>query len=155
MHKNFTLKLKSSIKSFTLIELIIVIIIVGILAAVGMSQYSLIVEKSRTVEAKVRIGAMRTLAYNYYLENVLLGGMQNADVGVDDLNCASTGFYSYWISFGGTSVFLAATRCTAGGKAPNASRAYWYYMQYYPGTDQSDWHCRYVDDGSPCFGLPA
>ena len=142
-------------RAFTLIELIIVIVLVGILAAIGITQYSLMVEKSRTAEAKVRIGAMRTLAYQYYLDNGTLTGMQNADVGVDN-TCSSTDFYAYWISNGGTWVNLAATRCTSGsgGKTPNASRAYYYYLQFYPGTGQSVWHCYYTDDNSPCFGLP-
>ena len=78
--------------------------------------------------------------------------MQNADVGVDS-TCASTDFYAYWINNGGTWVNLVATRCTSGGKTPNASRAYYYYLSFYPATGQSDWHCHY-DDGSPCFGLP-
>ncbi|MBU0547795.1 MAG: prepilin-type N-terminal cleavage/methylation domain-containing protein, partial [Candidatus Omnitrophica bacterium] len=34
-------------KGFTLIELIVVIIIVGILASVGMTQYTKVVEKGR------------------------------------------------------------------------------------------------------------
>jgi len=139
-------------RGFTLIEIIVVIIIVGILAAVGLSQYSATVEKSRLAEAKVRIGAMRQLAYQYYLENGSLTGVQNADVGVDS-TCASTGFYSYAIGDYGTNANLTATRCTSGGKTPNASRLYYYYMTYYPGTGQSDWRCRY-DDFSPCFGLP-
>ena len=79
--------------------------------------------------------------------------MQNADVGVDSI-CASTDFYAYWINNGGTWVNLVATRCTSGGKTPNASRAYYYYLQFYPGTGQSVWHCHYNDDSSPCFGLP-
>ena len=79
--------------------------------------------------------------------------MQNADVGVDS-TCASTDFYRYQIGNGGTYANLYAYRCTGGGKTPNASRAYNYYLQFYPGTGQSVWHCYYTDDVSPCFGLP-
>ncbi len=109
---------------FTLIGLIVVIIIVGILAAVGMTQYSLIVEKSRTAEAKIRIGTMRQLAYQFYLENGSLVLLQNADLGVDN-TCASTGYYRY-VMLGGTTDwrYLAAYRCTSGGKTPNALREY-------------------------------
>jgi len=113
------------------------------------------VEKGRTAEAKVRIGTMRNLAYQYYLENGTLTGMQNADVGVD-YTCHSTDFYRYntGVYGGGTEASLEALRCTSGGKTPNASRGYDYYMVYYPGTGQSDWHCYYTDDSSSCFGLP-
>jgi hypothetical protein len=80
--------------------------------------------------------------------------MQDADVGVD-YTCASTDFYRYVIGTNtGTYANLVAQRCTSGGKTPNASRAYNYYLQFYPGTGQSVWHCYYIDDSSPCFGLP-
>jgi hypothetical protein len=79
--------------------------------------------------------------------------MQNADVVVDN-TCASTDFYRYVIGTNtGTYANLAAYRCTSGGKTPNASRQYVYYLRFYPGTGQSDWHCYYTDDNSPCFGL--
>ena len=152
-HKVLPFSLKSSSRSFTLIELIVVIIIVGILAAIGISQYSNLVEKSRLAEAKVHIGVMRNLAYQYYLEKGSLITMQYADVG-DNNTCASTDFYRYWIDYFGPGVNLEAVRCTSGGKTPNASRGYIYYMHYYPGAVQSDWHCYYTDDSSPCFGLP-
>jgi len=140
-------------RSFTLVELIIVIILVGILAAIGISQYSLTVEKSRLAEAKTRIGTMRQLAYQFYLEHGSLDGMQNADVGVDN-TCASTDFYLYKIgSNTGTYADLHADRCTSGGKTPNASWSYFYYLHYFPGTGQGDWRCHYPD-GTPCFGLP-
>ncbi len=154
MFTNFKNILSEKEHGFTLIELIVVIIIVGILAAVGLSQYSLIVEKSRLAEAKVRIGAMRTLAYNYYLENGSILGLQGADLGVDG-TCSSTSFYAY--SYGSnfsTWWKFYAYRCTSGGKTPNASRQYAFYMQFYPGTGQSVWYCYYTDGGSPCFGLP-
>jgi len=137
---------------FTLIELIIVIIIVGILAAVGISQYSATVEKSRLAEAKTRIGTMRQLAYQYYLENGSLDGIQYSDVGVDN-TCASAGFYRYSIGFNSTTAYLIAARCTSDGKTPNVSKGYHYSLTYEPGTGWQQWHCYYDDDGSGCFGL--
>jgi len=137
---------------FTLIELIVVIIIVAVLAAVGLNQYAAIVEKSRLAEAKVRIGTMRQLAHEYYMNNGTLTGITYVDLGVGDV-CAASGFYRYYLSATSTFVQLLAYRCTTEGKAPNASRGYVYYLQYYPGSGQSDWHCAYSDDGSSCFGL--
>ncbi len=141
---------------FTLIELIVVIIIVGILAAVGMTQYTLIVEKARTAEAKVRIGAMRTLAYNYYLVNGSLTGMQNADLGVDN-TCVSTGYFRFtsWVRPALGVVWLYAYRCAADGKVPSASRLYRYCLRFFPATGWGAWGCTYLDDSSSCFGLSA
>jgi prepilin-type N-terminal cleavage/methylation domain-containing protein len=137
---------------FTLIELIVVIIIVGILAALGLTQYSTIVEKSRLVEAKVRIGTMRQLVYQYYLENGSLAGIQDADVGVD-YTCTSSSFYAYYKVANPTNATLGADRCPSGGRSPNPSRRYVYYLSFVPGTGQSTWHCYYTDDSSSCFGL--
>lgn len=132
---------KSSSSSFTLVELIIVIIIVGILAAVGISQYTKVVEKGRQAEAKVRLGIMRQLAYEYWLNNQDMTNMQPADVGVNN-TCVSTDFYKYSVSSYSTYVYLVATRCTSGsgGKTPNASSEYGCYLRYYPGTGQSDYY---------------
>jgi prepilin-type N-terminal cleavage/methylation domain-containing protein len=148
------LHVKPLTRAFTLVELIIVVIIVGILASLGLTQYNLMVEKSRTVEAKVRIGTMRNLAYTYYLENGTLTGMQYTDVEANWV-CSSSDFYRYkvWIN-SANSVRLDAWRCTSGGKSPNASREYNYYMWFYPGIGGSNWHCYYTDDTTPCFGLP-
>jgi hypothetical protein len=97
---------------------------------------------------------MRKLAYSYYLENGSLTGMTNADVGVD-YTCASTDFYRFTIADNtGTYVNLGAVRCTSGGKMPNVSREYVYYLRFYPGSGQSEWYCMYIGDSSPCFGLP-
>jgi len=139
---------------FTLIELIVVIIIVGILAAVGISQYSTIVEKSRIAEAKIRLGTMRQLAYDYYLNNGSLTGLTNADVGTD-YTCNSSSYYRYEIyGVGSTWVYLGADRCTADGKSPNATTRYYFYLNFNIGTGESSWHCWYVSDHSACFGLP-
>jgi len=147
--------LKSSSRSFTLVELIIVIIIVGILAAVGISQYSLTVEKSRLAEAKVRIGVMRQLAYEYYLNNGTMVTMTNADVGVDG-TCAADSYYMYridWIN--ADNVMLISDRCTGAGKLPRGSRRYYYYLRYWPGTGQQIQYCHYDVPPDACFGFPA
>ncbi|MCK9432714.1 MAG: prepilin-type N-terminal cleavage/methylation domain-containing protein [Candidatus Omnitrophica bacterium] len=143
----------SSKRSFTLVELIIVIIIVGILAALGLTQYNQVVEKSRTTEAKVRIGVMRDLAYEYYLNNGDMSGMTDSDVGAVGSCSTAGGYYWYQAWVASTYVSLAAVRCTSGGKPPDASKGYVYYLSYYPSTGQSSWHCYYSGDGSGCFGL--
>jgi prepilin-type N-terminal cleavage/methylation domain-containing protein len=136
-------------RSFTLVELIIVVIIVGILASLGLTQYSALVEKSRLAEAKVRLGVMRNLAYEYYLNNGNMSAITNADVGVTN-TCTSTDFYRYYIvDVAAASLNMIAFRCTSGGKAPNASTAYYYYMHYVPSTGESRWITSQQDGWTP------
>ncbi|MDD5692718.1 MAG: prepilin-type N-terminal cleavage/methylation domain-containing protein [Candidatus Omnitrophica bacterium] len=143
-------------RGFTLIEIIIVIIIVGILAAVGLNQYSSVVEKSRIAEAKIRIGTMRQLAYGYYLNNGTVTGITNSDVGVDNTSCASSSFYSYEMTNVGYGILnLSAYRCSSGGKPPNTLNSYRFYLRYRPGSaGEQVWHCYYLSDSAACFGYP-
>jgi len=141
-------------KGFTLLELIVVIIIIGILATLGFSQYAKQVEYARLAEAKAMIGSMRKLVYEYYLKNGVLDGIQNSDVGVND-TCMADSFYAYWVeSISSTCCNVGATRCTDGGKTPTASKGYYYILQYCPDTGHDAWYCKYAADGSSCFGLP-
>ena len=55
-------------RGFTLLELIIVIIIIGILATLGLTQYAKVIEKSRGAEARGILGDLRKLAAAYRLE---------------------------------------------------------------------------------------
>ena len=56
-------------KGFTLIEIMIVIIIVGILATMGIVQYTKAIEKARGAEAKNFLGSLRSQCGAIYLEN--------------------------------------------------------------------------------------
>jgi len=107
-------------KGFTLVELIIVIIIVGILASVGMTQYTKVVEKGRAAEARMILGTLRTAEISEFTENgayVVL-----ASLGVSaPAACATTHYFSYDCTAAG---LCTATRCTAGGKTPNVAAAY-------------------------------
>ncbi len=125
MNKGFTPTPQSSIKSFTLIEIIVVIIIVGILAAVGLTQYSTTVESSRGGEARMIIGQIRTLAVAYRLENGSKAGMGNGDVTIGTADdqipsaCRSSHFFRYYVLVqGDPTLNMFACRCTSGGRSP-------------------------------------
>jgi len=113
-------------KAFTLIELIVVIIIVGILAALGISQYSTMVEKGRGAEARTILGQMRKLAYEYYLQNGTVDGITSADLNLGSSSsqipsgCRSTHYFYYYKSVAVSNpVFRGvAVRCMTNGKSP-------------------------------------
>ena len=56
-------------QGFTLLELIIVIVIVGILASIGVARYTKVVKKAKIAEADGVLGAMRGAQLRYYAEN--------------------------------------------------------------------------------------
>jgi len=56
-------------KGFTLLELMIVVIIVGILASLAMPRFINAANKAREAEAKNMLGAIRSSQLRYYLEN--------------------------------------------------------------------------------------
>jgi prepilin-type N-terminal cleavage/methylation domain-containing protein len=99
-------------RGFTLVELIIVIIIVGILASIGLTQYNKVVEKSRAAEARMILGTLRTAEIAEYNEGGAYVTASSLGVGAPS-SCASTHYFSYACTTDGT---CTATRCTTGGK---------------------------------------
>ena len=108
-------------KGFTLIELIVVIIIVGILASVGMTQYTKVVEKGRAAEARLILGSLRTAEVANQIETGNYDTVANLGVAAPTA-CATTHYFSY--SCAAATGTCTATRCTAGGKTPDGSVAY-------------------------------
>lgn len=72
---------------FTLLELLIVIIIIGLLAAIGMVQYAKAVANTKNSQAKQVLGEMRKAALAYHSINgnwpAAGNGCQNINVDLD------------------------------------------------------------------------
>ena len=64
-------------KAFTLIELLIVVVIIGILASIAMPQYVKVIKKAKTAEALIKLGALRGAMDRYWYNEIALGGYDN------------------------------------------------------------------------------
>jgi len=107
-------------QGFTLIELIVVIIIVGILASVGLTQYSKMLEKGRAAEARTLLGSLRSAEVSENFDNGSYVVLASLGVAAP-ATCATTHYFSYACTTDGT---CTATRCTASGKTPQGEAGY-------------------------------
>jgi len=115
-------------QGFTLLELIVVIIIIGILATLGFSQYAKMIEKGRSAESKIILGQVRTAQEAYNLEYVAYAtDISLLAVSAPPTSCAqSTHYFSYAVS----NTTATATRCTVSGKTPVGPAAYTLTLTY-------------------------
>ena len=104
---------------FTLLELLIVIIILGILAALALPQYLRTIEKGRSSEAIIHLGMIRIAEINYYAEHRIYTDNFDA-LDIDDPNDlptppVGTRLFGYSITAGGSTFTASAVR-TLGGE---------------------------------------
>ena len=119
-------------KGFTLLELMIVIIIIGVLATLGLFIYQRVVERSRGAEPRQILGALRSQCAAYYMEDGNTSDCSEANLGIGSASdlipgptasqCRSSHFFYYDITANSGNTFtVRATRCESGGKAPQGA----------------------------------
>ena len=99
-------------RGFTLLEVLIVVIIIGILASIAMPQYFTTLEKSRSAEAVTNVGAIRMALDRYwYQESAVTTDLDLLDI--DNPNDVVNKLYSYLISDDGTTASTRVYTVTA------------------------------------------
>ncbi len=78
-------------KGFTLIELLVVVLIIGILSAIALPQYTTAVEKARSTEAVSNIGTLIHAGERYYMQTNTWPG---TDLDVLDIEVPTTKYYT-------------------------------------------------------------
>ncbi|MBR2864705.1 MAG: prepilin-type N-terminal cleavage/methylation domain-containing protein [Elusimicrobiaceae bacterium] len=89
-------------KGFTLIELLVVVLIIGILSAVALPQYTKAVEKARAAEAFTMLKSLSDAAVIYYMQNGSYTGFSNDTI---DISMPESGGKYFQFNLGGGYVY--------------------------------------------------
>lgn len=108
---------------FTLIEVLVVVVIIGILAGVALPSYSRYVERGKLTDATSELMQYRVQIEQYYQDNGKYGSATNAACGVTR---AQTTYFTFACTVGNSSTdtYLATASSRAGAGLGSAAGAF-------------------------------
>ena len=109
-------------KGFTLVELVIVIIIVGILSVVAVPIYKGYTERAYMTEAKALLGTVNTAQKVYFAENRAYASTSSA-LGADTVDASGNKYFTSYTISGGGATFTATTNGTGSAAGMSLSLA--------------------------------
>ena len=86
---------RRSEKGFTLVELMIVVVIIGILASIAIPKFSSIISKAKTTEAKQTLNQIISYEAAYYYNNSAYVDFDNVDVPAIDFELPANAKFDY------------------------------------------------------------
>jgi len=112
---------------FTLIELIVAVVLIGILASIAVPRFVRVVEKGRSAEARNVLGMIRDAETAYYLEFDRFTTNVTAIGVAVPAACNASYYFRYNVAVVGATFTATASRCTGGaaaGRPPDSPLAY-------------------------------
>ncbi len=106
-------RMVQKMRGVTLVELLIVVVIIGILAAVGYPSYRAFVERSKRTEAKAILLEIAQNQERFYLQNNRYGTM--GELGYDSPQLTDSGAYSATVTGATANDFTATATYQDGG----------------------------------------
>ena len=131
---------KQNKQGFTLIEMLVVVLIIGILAAGALPQYQRAIDKTRYAQARTVVESIWQAQQRYYFVNEKYASRANElDIDISGVTIQSTGSYDHYYAQWGVCWSLSASGYIACEVYLGSSSTTAWYFAYLSGRGRECW----------------